>query len=162
MKARDVAVELALSMYRRSVVMPSITPRNWYECDLLEITKAGYFREFEVKLTKADFVKDACKASWKDRRAERTKHTRLDCRDTQGPCEFTFVVPEDLAPKLEPPAWAGMMAFKVVTDIGRPRVYFRSLKTALRLHRTKADPALRMQVFEACYWRYLPSIRKVT
>lgn len=58
-------MEIALSRYfnpRRNLIVPNI---SWgmfnHECDLLVVTKAGYAYEIEIKVSKADLIKDAHK-----------------------------------------------------------------------------------------------------
>ena len=41
--------------------MPNYTPRDWWECDVFCVSKAGYFTEYEIKLTAQDFRADAQK-----------------------------------------------------------------------------------------------------
>lgn len=55
-------MEIALSHYfnpRRNLIVPNI---SWgmftHECDLLVLTKAGYAYEIEIKISKADLLKD--------------------------------------------------------------------------------------------------------
>jgi RNA polymerase primary sigma factor len=38
-----------------AVLLPNYTPDKWHECDVFGVTRAGYFHEFEIKLTRADF-----------------------------------------------------------------------------------------------------------
>ena len=32
-------------------LMPNFTPGGWWECDLATVTRAGYFVEYEIKLS---------------------------------------------------------------------------------------------------------------
>ena len=43
-------------------VYPNMTPPSWFENDLLAVTKAGVWNEFEIKLSKSDFLADNRKA----------------------------------------------------------------------------------------------------
>ena len=58
MTARDIQRRLLFDLYRTSTVIPNYTPRRWWECDVWEITKAGYFREYEIKVSRADLLGD--------------------------------------------------------------------------------------------------------
>lgn len=46
----------------RSFVIPNYTPSGWFESDIFELTKSGYFREYEIKMSLSDFRADAVKA----------------------------------------------------------------------------------------------------
>jgi outer membrane autotransporter protein len=41
--------------------MPNYTPKNWFECDVMAVTKAGYLEEYEIKLSASDFKADSKK-----------------------------------------------------------------------------------------------------
>lgn len=58
---------------RANLVVPNV---SWgmgiHECDLLVATKAGYLLEVEIKVTKADLIRDALK--WHQHRNDKIKH----------------------------------------------------------------------------------------
>ena len=110
--------ELAImrDRYRRNFCLPNFTPRRWWECDVFEVTRAGYFREYEVKMTISDFKADRKKGAGLDwhykeghwhRGPGESKHKRLEGGDAAGPCQFWFVTPLGLVatepkPDLDP------------------------------------------------------------
>lgn len=124
-------------------ICPGYTPINWYECDVFALTRAGCFVEHEVKLTRADFRKDATKGT--DRAKfisdpgggqlyeRRSKHERLAARDKNGPVRFWYVVPDGLIDPSEVPEWAGLKYARM--DKRGVRVY--AVKNAPTLHRDK-------------------------
>jgi hypothetical protein len=59
MNAREIQQRLIVERYRRGICVPNYTPKDWWECDVFELTPAGYFREYEIKMTVADFRADA-------------------------------------------------------------------------------------------------------
>lgn len=161
MSARIIQRVIIQELYARSFVVPNYTPVKWWECDVFEVTYAGFFREYEVKVTMKDFRADLAKcdnATARRRHARRGadvswlgqtehKHKILAARDARGPVQFWFVVPDKIAgdARLELPAHAGLM---VVSD--------RRLSTAVeapRLHNVKADPSLVAHARNTCYWR---------
>jgi len=97
MTARDIQRRLMVERYRRSFVLYNYTPKTWFECDVFEITQAGYFREYEIKLSLSDFKADAEKQKtiWKyntmngrgafDRTAGDKKHDSLRNAASHGP-----------------------------------------------------------------------------
>ena len=44
-------------------VLPRITPEGWWECDMFSTTKAGFWTEHEIKVSKADFKNDFTKTA---------------------------------------------------------------------------------------------------
>lgn len=61
-KVTTLDMELTLSLYfkyLRNLVVPNVSwGMGLHECDLLVVTKAGYATEVEIKISKADLVKD--------------------------------------------------------------------------------------------------------
>jgi len=64
-KLKSIDIEVAVAAYlnfRHNLIVPNVC---WgihiHECDLLVITKAGYAWEVEIKVSKADLIKDADK-----------------------------------------------------------------------------------------------------
>lgn len=164
LSARDIESRLVHDLYRRSFVIPRYTPCGWWECDLFELTTAGFFREYEIKISRSDFVNDAEKnqtrKQWWDAHfakfvaaAGGTKHERLFRRDAVGPARFTFVVPEGLVQAEEVPEWAGLTY--AVERPGHKRPFacvLRPVRPAPKLHRTKGEH-LRSHAQSVCYYR---------
>lgn|GEM_PF-1914162 len=157
MNAQDITEALIRERYRRSFVLPHFTPKDWWECDLYELTEAGYFREFEVKISRADFFADAKKYEQVWPRPYGAppvflnKHDLLNQKSTRGPVQFFFVTPPDLVRMNEVPDWAGLIEM----DGKGPghRLYERERMKAPRLHNQKPDPAIEKQARSVCYWR---------
>jgi len=85
-------MEIALAAHfnaRQNLIVPGI---HWgffiHEMDLLVLTKAGYAYEVEIKVSKADLIKD--------------KEKRHGHRDTQGRIKYLyFAIPVKLQPFIE-------------------------------------------------------------
>lgn len=174
MTAGDITHAILRDRWRRNFVLPRFTPSGWWECDVFEVTDAGYWREYEIKTSRADFRKDVEKHKTKlvavdvppeerkhrfDTRRfvsapDRVKHDLLAARDVSGPNQFWFVCPVGLIPVAEIPEWAGLIE---VTDSGkgqrRWRFRDRVEKDAPRLHKEKCRPAVVAKARESCYWR---------
>lgn len=140
--------------WRRAFVLPNYTPARWWECDLFELTDGGFFREYEVKLSRGDFFADAKKAApiyprpyGMPERVE-NKHALLSGRDTRCPSQFWFVTPAELIKPAEVPEWAGLIEIR---DSGG-RLYEKEAVKAPRLHRLKF-PANAAHARTVCYWR---------
>lgn len=79
-----------------------------YECDVMKISKAGHIYEYEIKVSLADFKRDAEKA----RTVYMMNHkvTKHDDIITGKRCSrFYFVVPEGLISKHEVPEGLGLI-----------------------------------------------------
>jgi hypothetical protein len=140
------------------ILLPNYTPQDWWECDLFGVTRSGYFHEFEVKITAADFRADAEKRR-KDYAAYRdgdyrgsvpvvNKHQELASRSTKGPSLFWYCVPEGMIDASEVPGWAGLQAMHP------NRHWFQVVKQAPRLHLVKIDRKIVEHAFGVCYFRY--------
>lgn len=153
MTAGDITHAILRDRWRRNFCLPRFRPAGWWECDVFELTEAGYWREYEIKTSRADFRKDAEKERVR-RSVVRNKHDLLAAGDTAGPCQFWFVCPAGLIPVVEVPEWSGLIE---VTDAGKGqrRWRFRDVlvKPAPRLHGERCRPAVAAKARESCYWR---------
>lgn len=157
--ARRIARHIVADRYRESLVVPNYTPSGWFEADVFQVTKAGYFREYEVKIDRADFRADADKRSnvWKTELGRwrlgpgRSKHDRLTEGDPTGPTKFWFVVPTGLVQLVELPKWAGLIYVR--EHMGR--LYSTEIVPAPQLHREKLAQSTVDHARGVCYWRFL-------
>jgi hypothetical protein len=132
---------------------PNFTPHGWFECDLFSVYKSGYWAEHEIKLTVADFKKDAEKENLY--RIDGVfqsvkKHDMLTARNEQGPSYFWYVLSTDVARQVEVPEWAGLM----VVSCPSKWLNLNVMKKAPRLHKIKVSDAKLDQVKMSMYWRY--------
>ena len=152
MTAGEITQAILRDRWRRNFCLPRFTPVGWWEADVFELTDAGYWREYEIKTSRADFRNDAKKR--KVGRVERNKHDLLAARDVSGPCQFWFVCPAGLIPVAEVPEWAGLIE---MSDTGRGHKKYRVrdtvVKAAPRLHQEKCRPVVVEKARECCYWR---------
>jgi hypothetical protein len=165
--AASITNWLMRTRWRQAFVLPNYTPARWWECDVFEVTKAGYFREYEIKVSRADFFADAGKDKrdyhtegewWKNRKPGeiigpliRNKHERLAAADPCGPVSFWYVVPDGLLKAEELPPWAGL----IYLVPGRHRIPDeRVVREAPRLHRQKLDEQILVAAKAVCYWRF--------
>lgn len=163
MKASEIQNSLHL---RRSdtyaVLLPNYTPERWHECDMFGVTRAGYFHEFEIKLTKSDFKADAKKrqgarydvnketGKW-DRTPGELKHDRLFALDEHGPSRFWYVAPSGLIALADLPTWAGLLNYAIGSD--RNYGHFETAKDAPQLHRKKVAREVLRHAMNVCYYR---------
>lgn len=138
MKAEDIAWSLVRERWRRAFVLERYTPRSWWECDVFEVTRAGFFREYEIKLTLDDFKADARKAKGGRWTPKVTKHERLAARDPKGPTRFWYVTPAGLLALDQLPEWAGLIEMQADVVLGQPRGFFGcEVRPAPLLHRAR-------------------------
>lgn len=169
MPARDVIRTMVRNRYRESFCLPNFTPGKWWECDVFEITKAGYFREYEVKVSRGDFFADAKKdkerwphgwAPGAQKLVER-KHDLLAAGDVRGPSAFYYVTPKGMVEPHELPVWAGLIHVELIpayreSGVLQPaRIVEREITKAPRLHRQKLAESVRLDALRTCYWRLL-------
>jgi hypothetical protein len=163
MTCEDITRRLLVDRYRAGLCLPRFTPGRWFECDVFERSKAGYFIEYEIKMTRQDFKADQFKRqalSWTQRRERTdptgspTKWELLKARVPYGPRRFYFVCPTGVLTLPDVPEWAGL----IIMDgrRGRPpfTVYPAVLKEAPKLHNTKADPSIAETIRRSCYYRF--------
>ena len=163
MTAYDIARAIMSNRWRRSFVLPCYTPRGWWECDVFELTAAGYFREYEIKLSVADFRADAGKKWFGTYRYEngqrvempgRKKHDLLAEGSPKGPTRFWFVTPSGLLAPEQVPEWAGLMEAAHRTDrLGAQWISLAEVRPAPQLHREKPGDDRVRHARGVCYWR---------
>lgn len=138
------------------LLIPRYTPRDWWECDVWRLTKAGFVDEFEIKQSVTDFRADANKAMrrrmvWNaeaclfDELPAKNKHETLRMT-SEGPNRFWFVVQEDMVDKITVPEFAGLLS---VGEHGGAHVR----KKAPERHRNKWA-GNRTRLLETFYHRY--------
>ena len=139
--------------WMKKLMMPNFTPGSWWECDVDELTAAGYFVEYEVKTSRNDFFADRNKSkpyTHNGVTTSRTKHELLAAGSHFGPCRFSFVSPVGLLTPNDIPTWAGWIE---ATEV-KHGVTSRVKKAAPQLHREKAPPGHRMMALDSCYYRF--------
>jgi hypothetical protein len=165
----NIANLIMRDRYHRNFVLNNWTPPGWFECDVFEVTKAGFFREYEIKISRSDFKADGSKShsggawdtvdgrlKWIPKVGE-TKHQRLARGDVKGPSRFYFVTPAGLLKGEEIPAWAGHIEWHEPEQqpwhTHKPRTSITVVKEAPVLHRSKFQPERQAKLFQTCYWR---------
>jgi len=125
----------------RDLVLFNYLYRYAWEADVLKVTKAGYFYEYEIKVTHRDFIADMKKVA---------KHSHLNMRLKLMPNRFCYVCPPGLINKDEVPEYAGLIwiSGSGVTE----------QKKIPLLHKTKVTDKFRAAVIKTSYnrmWRMI-------
>lgn len=146
------------------LLMPNYTPRNWWECDLWRVTTAGYFYEYEIKLTRADWKNDGKKfRRYGDRGTflgqgnEEYKHESIQ-NSENGPKHFWWVVPEGLIYPEEVQEWAGLYWAQEREHWSYPDLTEK--RKAPILSQSKVNEAEQKLAMYRAYRRYIWSVRK--
>ena len=142
----------------KNFCLPRYTPADWWENDVFQLTPAGYWTEFEIKLTFGDFRADEHKQQehrrpeLKEWRLEK-KHDLLKKSDSgRGPNKFYFVAPVGVIPVALVPTWAGLIEINTVQS-GTIWEMAPTVR-APRLHMHKVTAELRQAAVSTCYWRF--------
>jgi hypothetical protein len=166
MTAQEIIRAIIAERWRESFVLPNYTPAKWWECDVFELSEAGYFKEYEVKVSRADFFVDAQKTREVFPRpygapvVTENKHELLAKTD-RGPVQFWFVTPKGLLKPEEIPVWAGLMEAELF-DQGahtKPRIFLRETTKAPRRHKQKLPPDIN-HARGTCYYRFHNLLQK--
>lgn len=152
MTAIEIEDMLVRERWRHGTTMPRYTPGQWWECDVAELTKAGYLREYEIKLSRQDFRADAHKEAYFNH-DRKNKHELLAQRSPVGPCQFWFVAPANVLPLSIIPEWAGLYEIRK-DDRAWARPYLYEVRPAPRLHSTPAPQAVRDHMVGVAYYRF--------
>jgi len=115
---------------------------SYYEADILRITAAGYFHEYEIKVSKSDFKNDFV--------AKAEKHRKLKAKTwVKGPCCFWYMCPANLIQPEEVPEYAGLIWINP---------HFVEKKKAPRLHKEKFSDKRIAHILRKGYGRYWRSV----
>lgn len=154
----EMTTELVRERWLQSFCLPNYAPAGWWECDVFSVTKAGYWVEYEIKVSRADFLADARKSKWgpwvgqKDQRQNVGKHDLLAQGSATGPSRFFFVFPAGLIPVADVPTWAGIV--EATRHQKGPGIYLKIVRPAPRLHGEKFGDKRVNVARETAYYRF--------
>lgn len=147
-----IIIEIMMtSRWRKHTTISNYSPPNWMECDLFELTKSGYGREYEIKISRSDFFADADKIHYSGKK----KHEMLANGHKWCPNNFWFVTPAGLISPSEVPPWAGLIE---ITQIGR-RLVENEVVQSPRIRNVPMGDETMNHMFRNCYWRMHGLIR---
>lgn len=165
MKAKHLLASFVRERYRRSWILPSYMPDNWFECDLFEATKSGYWNEYEIKVSRSDFFADAKKGNCRNNSWTSpgitlgNKHKILAERD-RGPNRFYFVTAKDIVGPEDIPEWAGWFEARSESLSSVGMVGLKKRKLAPRRHNNKLDPRIKEHAESVIYYRLMNKIMR--
>ena len=145
------------------LIIPNFTPADWWECDIFRVLKSGYTHEYEIKLSKkdymADFKKQVTVAEWV-KEPPIYKHNLLKRKCDASPNRFSFVFGSvQLLDSVEVPDYAGILVLKEIpalTFSGEKETYFalRNIRNAPLLHKKKIEDKVIKQMNKSLYYRF--------
>jgi hypothetical protein len=141
LKTKDI--ENALAKFhlekKHNPVCTNFKGAGYAECDLISISGSDYIYEFEVKISRGDFKKDAEK-HFKHKYLNESYQTKVQKKRrtkkvSKVPNYFSYVCPTDMIKEEEIPLYAGLIY--VDEDLN-----FTVIKKAPKVHSDKADMKL--------------------
>ena len=123
-----------------------------FECDIFTISKKMYTTEYEIKISKSDFIADFKKQrNYYDSERKKTilnsnKHNEI-CGGRRTN-RFYFVIPRGL--NIDVPSYAGLIEFYYKYKL----INFSIIKTAPFLHKNKIDGSIFKELANNLNWRY--------
>jgi len=152
MSKKVTSLDLQIAFYNRyspgfEFMAPNVYLRYDCELDIFGLRKkSGYVDEIEIKMVKSDYLADFNKTI-RLRGVDRLKHEALK-EGLLHPNRFSFLVPEQLAEKIEVPEYAGLYTYSDKT--GR----IKHMKRAKLLHKNKLSESLKYKTAKKMAFRY--------
>lgn len=132
-------------------VYPNVFVGSW-EADLLEISRYGLTYEYEVKVSRSDFLRDF-------KKTDSSGNYKMDEVSAGNRTNyFYYIVPRGLVAPDEVPDHAGLVYayYGTLVEKGHSekKMYFDIVKSAKKLTRSKADEKLISILHQSIYFRY--------
>jgi len=162
-------------------VAPNCCLFGW-EADMLALTSSGYICEYEIKVTRSDFLADAKKTEkhealrsggvrYRYRYRDRTEVVprkwdlehygdSLYCEDgiwfrrCKRPARFFYVVPDGMVGTDEVPDYAGLVTISPALQVSNWLGHVKNVKPAKLLHKEKATAKQLQTIATSMMYRY--------
>lgn len=127
----------------------------FWESDYLALTKAGYWYEIEVKISRSDFKADFKKKGKHESLSGLMMHGGSNLRNPNyaRPNYFYYAVPENMISVEEAPEYAGLL----YVCLGKYGTIIKTVKKAPTLHKDK----LNLDLSDKFYYNWLTEKEKV-
>lgn len=133
------------------LIVPNTSMAFGWESDLVSVTSAGYLCDYEIKTSRADWlrelraadstqVKERDRSKWRRHQILCGEHPKpcVDRRgDVHAPSRFWVVAPEGVVHNSELPAYAGLILVRPHERV--PMLELEKARQAPMLHRNKAS-----------------------
>lgn len=148
MDAEEILWRLRILRQNDAILVPNVNAP--WECDLLTITRAGYAHEFEIKVSRSDFLADFKKDKHQIYASGACRKENPWYGHHPGweiPCSFWFVTALGIATIKDIPDYAGWLE---ITQSGRIKTH----KVAPKIHKVKVSPEFKIKALESMMFRY--------
>lgn len=139
-------------------------PRRW-EMDIARVNKNKMLYEYEIKISRADFLADKKNKKNKHTLYASTKSARKDQENWVSsfvPSQFYYVCPTDLIKIEELPAFAGLIYRRELPmRVYPPYIKFDIVKRAPKIHNLKMPDKDIETLYHCMSWRLSTLLRKV-
>jgi hypothetical protein len=148
------ALYIHCAIKRHEIIVPNSCVFGW-ESDMVSVTRSGYINEFEIKVTRSDFRKDAKKL--RARILIDPEAVYSGSYVFRRPNYFYYAVPAGMIEPDDVPEYAGLIYVR--KEVHSNTLYYgitSQVKAAVRLHSGKIDEWQRCQLERALterYWR---------
>ncbi len=117
-----------MQVLKHHIAVENIQLLTSFECDVASIGKSGMIYEFEVKISRADFIKDKSK---KYKWANKSKFDIYQTEPDKAPNFFSYCCPQGLINEIEIPSFSGLYYFNgnEIIEVRKPK----------QLHNVKHD-----------------------
>lgn len=147
--AEDILWKLRLYRQQDHIIVPNVCAP--WECDMLTITRSGYAHEFEVKVSRSDFLADFKKDKHQlyASGASRQPHPYRGGNHPgwEIPGRFWFVTLAGIVKAEDVPDYAGWIEVA-------PKWSPKQMKRAPQIHREKTSEAYRIKALHSMMFRY--------
>lgn len=134
-----ILMQYAMGDKHHELVVPNSTSIFMWEADLISVTRSWFVHEYEIKISRADYLRDSKKDD---------KHYYLKCGKQYAPNYFWYAT---IGFDIEPPEHAGWL--KIAYDEKHFRYCVRVMREARRLHDGKLSEDKRQAVARLLAWR---------
>ena len=135
-------------------VLPNWFARGW-GMDVAALNRNGYFQEYEIKVSRDDFMADFRKKKKKHTLYQSLKNTKHklhhDHEFCYVPSQFYYVCPEGLLTTKDIPKYSGLFYFMPDNTLHR-------VKKAPKIHAGKPDLKLTNKFYRCMTWRLLKDL----
>ena len=137
--------EVLLDKYMRkghTLIIPNVYLFGSNESDMVSITKSRLVWEYEIKISKQDFLADRSKR----------RYDRYERRQGLMPNRFWYVSPEGIITEPDLPEYAGLLY--VMPYSHSKRFIVKTIKMAPMLHKNEVSSKMIMELGTKIYHKY--------
>lgn len=155
---QSLLMHFAMESAGHVVVLPNPTPASFprivrWESDLVSINRSGFFNEYEIKISRSDYLRDQkklLKISELSDHYETLKKYKKHIAPVGYPNYFWYVT---AGFEIEPPAWSGWILITEEPHTRWDSLSMKIIKKAPRLHNGKVGERQYAQIAKLISYR---------